>query len=65
MNSGRSIFEMGSDYFREASVLVAVFGFLEKALGELPVSVGYALKVLGVSVLLFVVGYFMETRRAR
>ena len=59
----RSLFEMGSDFFREAAVLVAVFGFLDKAINEIPVSFLYAGIILGISFGLFMLGFILEFLR--
>jgi hypothetical protein len=65
MNPSRSLFELGSDYFREAAVLVGVFGFLDKTIKEDPIYSNFALGIVAASASLFMLGYVLERLRRR
>lgn len=62
---GRRLPELLSDYLREASVLVLVFGFLDKMLiaADNGVGIRYALKVMGTSLGFFILGVAFEIIR--
>ena len=63
MDSKRGIPELGSDYFREAAVLVAVFGLLDKAIKGEAIRLTYAAMIIGASAILFVIGCGLELLR--
>lgn len=60
---GRTLWELSSDFFREAAVLVLVFGFLDKSVRGESIGVYYGLDVLGISFVLFAFGIILERRR--
>ena len=55
--------KMSGDFLREASVLVLVFGMLDKYVHENGPSAGWAGIVIGVSLLGFAIGGIMERVR--
>jgi hypothetical protein len=63
----RSILEMASDWFREASVLVVVFGlldwYLQGSKSELGFWYGFSIGVIAIA--LFCVGVWFEFKRDR
>ncbi len=63
MQHRRSIWEMGSDFLREAAVLILVFGFLEKIAKSSEISLDYAENVFAISFGLFILGVIAEYRR--
>ncbi len=52
----------GSELLREASVLVMVFGFLEKILDNAPVHFSYFVIIVLIGLLLFIIGLILERR---
>lgn len=60
----KAVAEMMGDFFREAAVLVAVFGWLDKAVRSEPfVAESWGWNVFALSSALFFVGAFLERRR--
>jgi hypothetical protein len=59
----RSIAEMIGDWLREASVLVAVFGWLDKSVRDEAISGAWAFEVLALALLLFALGAAVERSR--
>lgn len=60
----RSLFELSSDYFREASVLIAVFGVLDKVLRHEEISFWYLFTLNLISFILFAMGFSLECLRS-
>ncbi|MBI1860778.1 MAG: hypothetical protein HYR96_07670 [Deltaproteobacteria bacterium] len=54
----RGILELGSDFFRETSVIVFVFGFLDRIIRSEAISVLYFSGVIFTAALDFMVGLF-------
>ena len=59
-NAIRILFELGSDFFREAAVLVVVFGLLEKIMKEQPIGFHYTAAIVSTGLLLFMIGYWLQ-----
>ena len=61
----QTIYDLSSSFFCEAAVLVAVFGFLDKAIREQPIRWMYGAEVLGMTALLLVIGFIFAMLRDR
>lgn len=59
----KSVAEMCADWLREASVLVAVFGWLDKELRREPFSGAWAVEIVGAGLLLLALGLAVERLR--
>lgn len=62
MNERKTVAELISSWLHEASVLVAVFGLLDKAL-RWDLTLSWTLSMLAVALILFVLGAVVERRR--
>jgi hypothetical protein len=63
MTERHTITEMSSEWLREASILVAVFGILDKFLRSETPTWGWTFSVLTVALLFFVIGCTLERWR--
>jgi len=63
LRSNKTVAGMLADWLREASVLVAVFAWLDKRVRGEPFSGGWALEAGALAVLLFATGALLERLR--
>ncbi len=63
IDSRKTVAEMFADWLREASVLVATFGWLDRAVKGEPFSGTWAVEVLGFAAILFALGATLERIR--
>ena len=63
--ANKSVAEMFGDWLREASVLVAVFAWLDKRIHDEPFTGTWAVEALGLALLLFVLRVVVERIRPK
>jgi hypothetical protein len=61
----KTVQEMLGEFLREAAVLVAVFGFLDRVLANQLVTLGHSIAVTALSGFLFMSGVVVELSRRR
>jgi hypothetical protein len=62
--ANRTLAEMIGDTLREAALLIAVFGWLDRVVQQEPFWGPWAWTVLGASAVLYVLGVMVERRRS-
>jgi len=63
MSERKSLAEMAGEFLREAAVLIAVFGILDKVLRNEGPTLAWTVAVLAVALILLVGGCILERRR--